>query len=258
MTNITSIIITNQFDLEVISEAVSSCHSFSKILIVSSTKDNQIEKICSKFKAELIVHPFVDFADQRNYAFLHANTDWVLFVDSDEKLTPEFKSEVIAICKNQPNENDPKGYFIKRKTFFYGKDWGVEDKVQRLFYRKNFIEWKGTVHETPAIRGSFGIIKSPIEHYTHRNLSQMIRKTNDWSEFEARLRLKSNHPTLQPWRFLRVMMTEFFHSYVRGKGYKNGTYGIIEAIYQSYSIFITYAKLWEMQNKKINSSGTRT
>jgi hypothetical protein len=94
-------------------------------------------------------------------------------------------------------------------------------------------------------------IESPIQHFTHRNLSQMVRKTNEWSLFEAKLRLESKHPQLAPWRFLRVMGTEFINSYVKNKGYKNGVYGLIEGMYQAFSIFITYAKLWELQQRKV-------
>jgi hypothetical protein len=78
----------------------------------------------------------------------------------------------------------------------------------------------------------------------------MLAKTNNWSKLEAKLRFDTNHPPMRGWRFIRVMMSEFMRSYFKEKGYKNGTYGLIEAIYQSYSIFITYAKLWEMQNNK--------
>ena len=92
-------------------------------------------------------------------------------------------------------------------------------------------------------------IKSPILHLTHRNLYQMLEKTNEWSEYEAKLRFDSKHPKMSWWRFLRIMLTGFFKSYLLEKGYKNGTAGIIESIYQSFSMFITYAKLWEKQNR---------
>ena len=38
-------------------------------------------------------------------------------------------------------------------------------------------------------------------------------------------------------------------SYILQGGYKAKTVGLIESIYQAFSIFITYAKLWEIQNK---------
>jgi len=51
------------------------------------------------------------------------------------------------------------------------------------------------------------------------------------------------------WRFPRVMLTAFFDSYIRQGGWKIGTAGLIESMYQSFSIFVTYARLWEMQEK---------
>ena len=52
------------------------------------------------------------------------------------------------------------------------------------------------------------------------------------------------------WRFPRVMYTSFFDYYIRQGGWKIGTVGLIESMYQSFSIFITYARLWEMQQEK--------
>ena len=78
----------------------------------------------------------------------------------------------------------------------------------------------------------------------------MVAKTNLWSEIESALRLKNSHPPMTWWRFFRVMVSAFYDSYFRQAGYKLGTVGLIESIYQAFSIFITYAKLWEKQNKK--------
>ncbi|OGG08273.1 hypothetical protein A2154_00830 [Candidatus Gottesmanbacteria bacterium RBG_16_43_7] len=84
-------------------------------------------------------------------------------------------------------------------------------------------------------------------HTTHDNLEEMVAKTNQWSETEARLRFENQHPPIVWWRFFRVMWTSFYKSYITERGYKAGTVGLIESIYQAYSMFITYAKLWEMQ-----------
>ena len=78
----------------------------------------------------------------------------------------------------------------------------------------------------------------------------MVEKTNKWSESEAELRYKAGHPEMSWWRFLRVMFTAFTDSYFKEKGYKSGTAGLVEAVFQSFSMFITYAKLWEKQIKK--------
>lgn len=246
-----TVIILAKDEEEVIGDAIRSAKDWAyEILVIDANSKDKTAAIAEKLGAKVVKHTFQDFSDQRNFALPYALTEWVLYLDSDERLTEEFKKEVEEkISKNQ--EFDAVGgYFVKRKTFYYGHDWGFEDKVQRLFVKERVDRWFGKVHETPKIKGDFGIIESPIIHLTHRNLSQMIKKTNEWSEFEAKLRMDANHPKLAPWRFIRVMATSFIDSYFKNKGYKNGVYGLIEAMYQSFSIFITYAKLWEMQEKK--------
>ena len=79
----------------------------------------------------------------------------------------------------------------------------------------------------------------------------MVEKTNQWSDVEASLRFKSKHPQVTWWRFIRVMWSAFYKSYIGQRGFKAGVIGLIESIYQAFSMFITYAKLWEMQTNQI-------
>lgn len=236
---------------EVLKECLDCVSGFAtKILVVDSGSTDNTVVIAKKHGAKVIEHTFEDFASQRNFALKHTDTDWILYLDADEKLTPEFKKEVGSVIESYNEQSDIAGFFIKRKTFYFGKDWGITDQVQRLFYRKKIKDWYGKVHETPKVDGELGVISSPILHNTHRNLSQMIEKTNKWSDIEARLRFDAHHPKMSWWRFPRVMIPAFFRSYMKEKGYRNGTAGVIESIYQAYSMFITYAKLWELQRRK--------
>lgn len=245
-----TVIIISKNDVDVIGDAIKSVKAFAKeVVVVDGSTDNETEMISQKYGARVIKHPFKNFSDQRNFGILHAATNWVLYLDSDERVTEEFRSELEKTINTYDPYSGIAGYYIYRQAFYYGHDWHFQDRVQRLFFREKFIEWSGLVHETPKVKGEFDDIQSPIIHLTHRNLSQMLKKTNEWSEYEAKLRFDSSHPDLAPWRFLRVMITEFMKSYLTNKGYKNGTYGLIEAMYQSFSIFITYAKLWELQEK---------
>lgn len=252
MKELTVIILTKN-DEDVIADAITSVRGFAgEIVVVDANSTDATKTIVEKLGATYIRHPFKDFSDQRNFGILHATTPWVLYIDSDERVTPKFAEEVEKIIKHFSIDSGVGGFFITRKTYYFGRDWNFEDRVQRLFLRQKFIEWEGVVHETPKIRGDFGKVIEPILHFTHRNMSQMLGKTNEWSEYESRLRHEANHPPMRPWRFIRVMITEFISSYFKNKGYKNGTYGLIEAMYQSFSIFITYAKLWELQLRRPN------
>ena len=174
-----------------------------------------------------------------------AKNEWIFYIDSDERATLEFTKSLKLKIKNADEATS--GFYIRRKTFYLGRDWGFSDKVERIFRKDKLKGWHGVVHETPDFEGHLEIINEPILHYTHRNLEQMIKKTNDWSEYEADLRNRAKHPKMNAFRFFRVMTTGFIRSYIFEKGYKNGTSGLIESIYQAFSMFITYAKLWEKQ-----------
>lgn len=240
-----SIVVLTKNSEETIKKCLDSMKGLGEetVVIDSESEDKTVE-IAEKEGAKVIRRKFIDFSDQRNYGMDKTSGEWVLYVDSDEELTESFKKELIEKISS---DNEISGYFIRRKTFYFGKDWGLTDKVQRVFLRSKFIKWHGVVHETPKIEGKFGVIHSPIKHFTHQDLSNMVDKTNEWSNYEAELRFKSEHPKMTQARFFRVMLAGFFSSYFKGKGYKNGTKGMVESIYQAFSMFVTYAKLWEKQ-----------
>ncbi len=244
---ISAIIITYNEE-DVLEDALKSLSGFAdEIVLVDSNSTDKTQSIAQRYKAKIISHKLISFAEQRNVGLEHASGEFVFYLDADESLTSEFKTEALRVISNFEEDSNIAGFYIKRKTYYFNKDWGLTDRVQRLFFKKRLKSWYGDVHETPRVEGELLEISSPIIHSTHRNLSQMLEKTNKWSDIEAKLRFDSNHPRMSWWRFPRVMIPAFLKSYIQGKGYKNGTKGVIEGLFQAYSMFITYAKLWEMQ-----------
>lgn len=220
-----------------------------EVLIVDDGSEDRTVEIAKKVGARVILHKTTSFSDKRNFAMDNSKSNWVLYLDADERATEEFKKEAKEVMDNFREEEGVGGYFVRRNNFYYGQEWGFVDKMHRLFYKKKFKRWVGDVHETAEIEGRFGEIGNPVIHDTRKSIERMVEKTNTWSEIEADLRFRAHHPKMTTLRFVKVMITGFTQSYFRQNGYKNGTAGIIEAIYQSFSLFITYAKLWERQVK---------
>ncbi len=190
-----------------------------------------------------------NFAEKRNIGLKKAKSKWILYIDDDERLTPELRQSIQSITNLKKPEYQ--AYKILRKNYYFGGHvWPFIENLERLFEKSLLKGWSGPVHETPKVDGEIGQLTGLILHYTHRDLTSMVNKTIEWSKIEAELRFKSNHPPVVWWRFPRVIMTGFFNSYIRQKGYKAGTVGLLESIYQAFSMFITYARLWEMQQKK--------
>lgn len=247
---LTVIVLTKNEEL-CIADCLESVKGFAdEILVIDDGSGDKTVDIAKKMGAKVIIHKSTSFSDKRNFAIDNSKGDWILYLDADERATDAFKKEVEEVLSNYKEEEGIGGYFIRRNNFYYGQKWGFIDKMHRLFYKKNFKRWRGDVHETAEIGGEFGEIKNPVIHDTRRSIERMVEKTNNWSETEADLRFKAHHPKMTTLRFVKIMITGFTQSYFKQNGYKNGTAGTIEAIYQAFSLFITYAKLWERQQKQ--------
>lgn len=248
MMNLTVVIISRNEE-SMIEGCLSSLKELGeRVVVIDDCSTDRTVELARKFGAEVFVNRKEGFDKQRNFALSKVGTDWILYLDADERLTPILREEISSTI--QGKSEIKAAYFIKRRNFYLGREWKVMDRVERLFLREKLSGWKGEVHESPIVNGEIGEMFNPLIHLTHRDISTMLRKTLEWSEIEARLRLEANHPKVSWWRLLRVMFSEFWRVGISEKGIFNGTEGWIETIYQSFSIFITYARLWEMQKEK--------
>jgi glycosyltransferase involved in cell wall biosynthesis len=242
-------------------ESLSFC---DEIIVIDNGSTDKTLEIAKKFYA--IIHHVkgIDFSTLRNVGKEKAEGEWILYVDADEVVTEKLKEEINRVTsyavpagrqelrvKNRKESPSISAYYIKRCNYYLGYKWPVQDKMQRLFFKDKLIRWEGTIHETALIDGEMGELHEPLIHNTHRTLFEMVDKTNEWSQFEAQLRFDTHHKRVVWWRLLRVMGTGFYKSFIKEGGWKAGTVGWIESIYQAFSMFITYAKLWEMQEEDI-------
>jgi glycosyltransferase involved in cell wall biosynthesis len=241
------VIVKNGQDL--ISNCLDSLSFCDEIIVIDGGSQDKTIEIAEKKKAKVFKHETQDFSESRNFGLGKAEGRWVLYVDVDERVTQELARNIkqkIVIDVN----SGISAYVILRKNFYLGNNpWPYIEKLERLFKKDKLKGWHGKLHESPLVEGKVGKLEGFLLHYSHRDLTSMVNKTLEWSKTEAELRFNSNHPKMTWWRFPRVMITAFLNSYIKQGGYKVGTVGLIESVYQSFSMFITYARLWEMQKK---------
>lgn len=189
------------------------------------------------------------FADWRNLGAKRAKSEWLLYIDSDEEVTPKLRDMILSVIAS----GEFAAYAIPRRNIFLGQTmhWGGwwPDFVVRLIRKDKLKGWFGELHEQPEINGSICHLKEPLIHESHRSLGEMVEKTNGWSEIEAKLLYDSGHPKMNIFRFLSAGFREFWYRGIVKLGFLDGTVGVIEVIYQIFSRLITYSKLWELQQK---------
>ena len=246
MTRISGIIITKNAE-NIIADCLDSLSFCDEIVVIDNSSSDRTKEISAKMGAKVFEHESSDFSDMRNFGLKKSSGEWIVYVDADERVT----KELAAAIKNKTAHENFSAFKVKRKNFYFGvHEWPYIEHLERVFKKDKLEGWYGRLHESPKVKGSIGTLDGYLYHYTHRNLTLMVSKTIEWSKIEAELRYKSGHPKMSWWRFPRVMLTAFFDSYIRQGGWRVGTVGLIESMYQSFSIFVTYARLWEMQQEK--------
>jgi (heptosyl)LPS beta-1,4-glucosyltransferase len=270
---LSAIILTKNAE-EVLADCIDSVSFCDEVIVIDDSSTDRTPDLAKHMGAHVFQNDSKSFAEKRNFGLKKAKGKWVLYVDSDERVSPELKASILDIISDrhsgkrsasrisQELEDDVRdsgqarmtnvsAYRIKRKNFYYGDhEWPYIEKLERLFKKSKLVEWYGDLHETAKVDGTIEEIEEGVLlHYTRTSITAMVNKTIQWSEVEADLRLKAHHPKMTGWRFFRVMFTGFYGSYIKQEGWRAGTAGLVESIYQSFSMFITYARLWELQQK---------
>ncbi len=223
-----------------------------EIILVDNGSVDKTREIVEEYGARVLSIFDADFSKLRNEGLKQAKGEWILYIDADERLTPELKDEISKYIESPSASSGPSAFGLRRRNFYLGNhEWPKIEKLERLFKKEKLKGWYGELHESPKFEGKLGELEGYLLHYTHRDLSSMLAKTIEWSSLEAQARFKAGHPRMALWRFPRVMLSAFYDSYIRDGGWKVGVVGLIESFYQSFSTFITYAKLWELQNSTV-------
>ena len=243
-----SVIIIAKNEEKRIEDCIASVQWASEIIVVDNASTDQTPAIAQKLGAHIIRFEKSDFSSLRNLGLTAAKGDWVLYLDADERITPALHKKLEHIMETFGPES-PRGYYIIRQNYYLGTLWPTRDKMHRFFRRDALLGWQGKLHETASVNGKVETISEPLIHNTHRALEEMLTKTNEWSKTEAKLLFQAHPPPVVAWRLVRVFITGFWQSYIRERGWRAGTVGMIESIYQGFSLFVTYAKLWELQQK---------
>lgn len=178
-----------------------------------------------------------DFALERNLLVEKSLTDWVLFLDSDEKISPKLQQEL------DTNNFKCDGYFIQRIDYFMGKwlKFGETGNIKLLrLGKKGTGKWKRKVHEYWDIKNT-GQLTGKILHYPSLN----IKKINFYSELDT-----DELGKFEYWQLIKPL-GKFILNYFFKLGLLDGLPGFVHAYLMAFQSLVVRVKQYE---KTINPS----
>ena len=224
-----------------------------EIIVVDSFSTDKTVEIITSFKdVQLIHHPFVNYTLQRNFALDQAKNEWVLFIDADERLTPDLKNEVLFTINNN---NTASAYLIYRTFMFknlklHFSGWQT-DKIFRLFNRINcrYTEDR-MVHEKLIVKGSVATLKNKLIHFSYINYKDYKSKMYNYGILKANEKIKKGQKSSALLMIFHPVYTFFYHFFIR-LGFLDGAKGITICYLNAYSIFIRYKELQRITSSRI-------
>jgi (heptosyl)LPS beta-1,4-glucosyltransferase len=243
---ITAIIIAKD-EADVLANCIKTIAWADQILVIDCNSTDKTGEVAENLGAKVIHFSHSSFARIRNEALGNVETDWLFYIDADERVTPILAKEILVHVETQ----DAPVMSMKRKNICYGSEFKhggwEQDEVIRVFRKDALKKWTGKIHESPIYEGKKLLLHSPLIHLTHRDTIQGLKKTIDWTPIEAELLYKSNIPQVKFLTILRKGFMEFFRRGLVKKGYKDGMPGLVEALIQGINRMLVYIQVWEQQ-----------
>jgi len=151
-----------------------------EIIVVDTGSTDRTVEIARSFGAKVFQYKWNDdFAAARNVALQHCTLPWILYLDADERINPEYHSEIQkAIEANQVD-----AFYLK----VYSKVSGILGNVPhiqaypRLFKKLPGARFEGKIHEqiTPSLKrlnARFKYLDVTIEHLGYDQDDEVLRE----------------------------------------------------------------------------------
>jgi len=219
------------------------------VIVDDFSKDNTLE-IAKEYTDNIHQRKWENEGIQRNFAYSKAKNDYILSLDSDERVTPELKEELIRLCGEGFTHN---GYNIPHKNYM-GDRWienggWYPNRKLKLFKKSEFRYGEEEYHPPAIMEGERKDLNGEIIHLAYRDFSDMVRKIDHQTSFEARKWFRDKRK-MSLARAIRKSIDRFLKALILKRGFADGFLGFMMAFFGGFYQLLAYAKYTELQKEK--------
>lgn len=217
-----------------------------EIVVLDAGSQDATLEIARKFADRVVVDDdWQGFGIQRQRAESLVESDWILMVDADERVTPALRTSIQEVLST----GESAIFSLPRLTWCFGdyirhSGW-YPDRVARLYPRGRAGYNAALVHE--KLENPDGLPVKPLEgdllHFTYRDLRHYLEKSAHYAQAWAEQQAASGKRGS-----LSSGITHgigcFLRMYLFKAGFLDGRQGLLLALLSAHSTFAKYADLW--------------
>ncbi len=224
-------------------------------VVLDSFSTDRTVALAQEMGAEVLQHPFENYASQRNVALEWVEADWIFFVDADERVTPELAAEVQAVVAGGGPEV---GWWVPRHNYIFGRltrGAGWYPDYQMRLVRRGHARWERAVHEVAVLDGPAGYLQNPLIHYNYDDLADFIARQNRYTDYDASVLYQEG---VRPHFYTPYSQAvrHFWWRFVTLRGFRDGWHGLRLSLLMAYYEAVKYRKLGRLWRKRLTNAGT--
>lgn len=222
-------------------------HIADEILVADIGMEKTLLAEVTKMKKVTIISmgavPYVELI--RETLKNRAKHDYILFLDTDEELSPTLIQELKKVYTKYDAIKIPRKNMVFGSWVQHSRWW--PDYQIRLF-KKTSVTWPTKIHQQPEVVGTIFELpaeeKNAILHHNYESIDEYIVRMMRYAKIEAGEKIEQKRE-FHLKEATQTAISEFVSRYFAGEGYKDGMLGFTLGILQLFYSFLVYFYYWE-------------
>lgn len=219
-----------------------------EILIVDSGSSDTTLDIARRYGTRVIQQEWLGYGRQKEFAARQAKNDWILSIDSDERVSEELRE---SICGALTAPGFHAGRMARRNRFMgrwlrHGE--GYPDWSLRLYHRGHARWSDDPVHEKLETDGKIITLMGDLLHESEQGLADYLEKQNRYTTLQAEELHRAGRST-HPLKLVSSPLFRFIKFYFVRLGFLDGVPGLVHVSIGCFNSFCKYAKLIALKKR---------